>query len=257
MITGRKRVAIGNMVSALGGNSAAEPAISEKEVGKPYARIGQLGVERDFARSLGCHSRHRRQKAAKQDRTDLGVRCCCHWRSGLYCRPRVESAGNPRFMDIIARQFLEISWYASRQMASYATRGTSIWAPSDLPAMNLMRLMSVCQEPGTGGKHPEHKTYPDLLKRLAITRLNLVWCTTATTSPCAGAFGMTSNRVGGPPDRQPDEPKAVEKLQEQIFGLCKMARRRLNQPRLDQPLRAARVSRCIIRVIAVWRDGPG
>ena len=75
--------------------------------------------------------------------------------------------------------------------------------------------------------------------------------------PMRRAFGMTSNRVGGPPDRQPNEPKAVKKLQEQIFALCKMARRRLNQPRLDQPLRAARVSRCIIRVIAVWRDGPG
>jgi len=48
MITGWKRTAIESMASAFGGKSAAEPAISDQEVEKLHAKIGQLVVERDF-----------------------------------------------------------------------------------------------------------------------------------------------------------------------------------------------------------------
>lgn len=48
MISGWKRTAIENMASAFGGGTSAEPAISEKDVEKLHAKIGQLVVERDF-----------------------------------------------------------------------------------------------------------------------------------------------------------------------------------------------------------------
>lgn len=48
MITGWKRTAIENMASAFDGKSATEPAISDQEVEKLHAKIGQLVVERDF-----------------------------------------------------------------------------------------------------------------------------------------------------------------------------------------------------------------
>ena len=48
MITGWKRTAIENMASSFGGKTDAEPPISEKEVEKLHAKIGQLVVERDF-----------------------------------------------------------------------------------------------------------------------------------------------------------------------------------------------------------------
>lgn len=48
MITGWKRTAALNMASAFDGKNAAEPAISDQEVEKLHARIGQLVVERDF-----------------------------------------------------------------------------------------------------------------------------------------------------------------------------------------------------------------
>ena len=48
MITGWKRTAIENMSSAFGGKNAAEPPISDQEVEKLHARIGQLVVERDL-----------------------------------------------------------------------------------------------------------------------------------------------------------------------------------------------------------------
>lgn len=48
MISGWKRTAIKNMASAFGGASSAEPQISERDVEKLHAKIGQLVVERDF-----------------------------------------------------------------------------------------------------------------------------------------------------------------------------------------------------------------
>ena len=48
MITGWKRTAIENMTLAFSGKSAAEPTISNQEVEKLHAKIGQLVVERDF-----------------------------------------------------------------------------------------------------------------------------------------------------------------------------------------------------------------
>ena len=48
MISGWKRAAIENMASAFDGASSAEPTISEREVEKLHAKIGQLVVERDF-----------------------------------------------------------------------------------------------------------------------------------------------------------------------------------------------------------------
>lgn len=43
-----KRMVIENMASVFGGAASAEPAISEKDVEKLHAKIGQLIVERDF-----------------------------------------------------------------------------------------------------------------------------------------------------------------------------------------------------------------
>ena len=48
MISGWKRIAIENMAAVFGGASPAAPQISEKEVEKLHAKIGQLVIERDF-----------------------------------------------------------------------------------------------------------------------------------------------------------------------------------------------------------------
>lgn len=48
MISGWKKTAIANMASSFGGASSAEPAISERDVERLHAKIGQLVVERDF-----------------------------------------------------------------------------------------------------------------------------------------------------------------------------------------------------------------
>lgn len=48
MISGWKRTVIKNMASAFGSAASTEPVISEKDVEKLHAKIGQLVVERDF-----------------------------------------------------------------------------------------------------------------------------------------------------------------------------------------------------------------
>lgn len=55
MISGWKRTAIENMASAFGGTSPIAPQISEKDVEKLHAKIGQLVVERDFLSEASGH----------------------------------------------------------------------------------------------------------------------------------------------------------------------------------------------------------
>lgn len=102
-------------------------------------------------------------------------------RSTLYYRPKGESAENLRFMEVIDKQFLETPWYGSRQMARHMQRqGHKCGRHRVRRLIRLMRLVPIYQEPNTSKKHPEHKVYPYLLKDLAITRPNQVWCADIT-----------------------------------------------------------------------------
>jgi putative transposase len=102
-------------------------------------------------------------------------------RSTLYYQPKGESAENLRFMEIIDKQFLDTPWYGSRQMARHMQRqGHKCGRHRVRRLMRLMRLVPIFQEPNTSKKHPAHKIYPYLLKGLAITRPNQVWCADIT-----------------------------------------------------------------------------
>jgi putative transposase len=92
-----------------------------------------------------------------------------------------ESAENLRFMAIIDKQFLDTPWYGSRQMARHMQRqGHKCGRHRVRRLMRLMRLVPIFQEPNTSKKHPAHKIDPYLLKGLAITRPNQVWCADIT-----------------------------------------------------------------------------
>ncbi len=129
----------------------------------------------------------------KQNHPDLSIRRQCSLlslaRSTLYYLPRGESAENLAFMEIIDKQFLETPWYGSRQMARHMQRkGHKCGRHRVRRLMRLMRLVPIYQEPKTSKKHPDHKIYPYLLRDLAITRPNQVWCTDITYIPMRRGF---------------------------------------------------------------------
>ena len=110
-------------------------------------------------------------------------------RSNLYYAPKGESAENLGFMEMIGKQFLEIPWYGSRQMARHMQRhGHKCGRHRVRRLMRLMRLVPIYQTPNTSKKHPQHKIYPYLLRGLTIDRPNQVWCVDITYIPMRRGF---------------------------------------------------------------------
>lgn len=92
-------------------------------------------------------------------------------------------------MNIIDKQFLKTPWYGSRQMARHMKRKEHKCGRHRVRRlMRLMRLVPIYQVPNTSKKHPEHKIYPYLLRDMAITRPNQVWCTDITYIPMRRGF---------------------------------------------------------------------
>ena len=54
--------------------------------------------------------------------------------------------------------------------------------------MRLMRLVPIYQEPNTSKKHPRHKIWPYLLRKVVIDRPNQVWCADITYIPMRRGF---------------------------------------------------------------------
>ena len=54
--------------------------------------------------------------------------------------------------------------------------------------MGVMGLQAIYKGPNTSKKHPEHRIYPYLLRKLPITRPNHVWCSDITYIPVRRGF---------------------------------------------------------------------
>jgi len=124
---------------------------------------------------------------------DLSMRRQCGLlflsRSNLYYQPKGESAENLLFMGVIDKQFLDTPWYGSRQMARYMQRqGHKCGRHRVRRLMRLMRLVPIYQTPNTSKKHPQHKVYPYLLRKLTVDRPNQVWCVDITYIPMRRGF---------------------------------------------------------------------
>lgn len=102
-------------------------------------------------------------------------------RSSLYYEAKGENPFNLRVMALIDQQFLHTPWYGARQMARHLRRqGYNVGRKRVRRLMRKMGLHAIYQEPKTTVPHPEHKTYPYLLRNLEITKPNQVWCTDIT-----------------------------------------------------------------------------
>jgi len=54
--------------------------------------------------------------------------------------------------------------------------------------MRKMGLVAVTPAPNTSRRHPQHKVYPCLLRGMAITQPDQVWCADVTYIPIAHGF---------------------------------------------------------------------
>ena len=120
------------------------------------------------------------------------ARQCCLLqisRSGVYYKPRGESAENLALMREIDRVFTELPFMGVRQMRNYLRlNGHSVGSKRVRRLMRLMHLVPIYQHPKTTVPHPTHKKYPYLLRGMGINRSNQVWCTDITYIPMRKGF---------------------------------------------------------------------
>ena len=124
---------------------------------------------------------------------DLSIRVQCRLlsisRSGWYYDPKGEHPLNLKLMRLIDEQFLLTPYYGSRQMARHLRRqGYCVGRHRIRRLMRIMGLRAIYQEPRTSQPHPAHKVYPYLLRNLAVTQANQVWCTDITYIPIRRGF---------------------------------------------------------------------
>ena len=111
-------------------------------------------------------------------------------RSSFYREPTAQSEETLRLMRLIDEQFLETPWYGSRQMARHLRRNGagSVGRHRVRRLMTKMGLAPIYQRPKTSEPHPQHKTYPYLLRHLTIDQPNQVWCADVTYIPMRRGF---------------------------------------------------------------------
>lgn len=88
---------------------------------------------------------------------------------------------NERLMRLIDEEYTRHPFYGVEKMAMYLRQlGYRINDKRVRRLMRLMGLKSVAPKPSTTIPNKEHKVYPYLLRDMAITRPNQVWCTDIT-----------------------------------------------------------------------------
>jgi putative transposase len=135
----------------------------------------------------------RRRQMIEADHPRLSVARQCALvsisRSAFSDRPAGETPLNLALMRLIDEVFLETPWYGSRQMARHLRRqGYTVGRKRVRRLMARMGLAAIYQPPRTTVPHPEHRTYPDLLRGLRIERPDQVWCSDITYIPMRRGF---------------------------------------------------------------------
>ncbi len=110
-------------------------------------------------------------------------------RSTLYYEPKGESEENLQLMRRLDEQFLETPYYGSRQMVYHLKRqGYQVGRKRVRRLMAKMGLTVIYPKPRTSQPHPENRVYPYLLRDLAVSRPDQVWCADVTYIPMRRGF---------------------------------------------------------------------
>ena len=121
----------------------------------------------------------KRREMIRKDNTKLSLTRQCKLlkisRSSIYYTPVGMNAETLKLMHEIDRVFTKYPFFGSRQIAAYLPQsGFSAGRHRVRRLMNLMGLQAIYKGPNTSKKHPQHRIYPYLLRKLAITRPNQV-----------------------------------------------------------------------------------
>lgn len=109
-------------------------------------------------------------------------------RSSYYYAPMPETDETLALMTVIDATFLDCPWYGSGQMRHLRRAGHEVGRYRVRRLMAKMGLTPIYQRPRTSDPHPQHRVYPYLLRKLAIERLNHVWCADVTYIPMRRGF---------------------------------------------------------------------
>lgn len=110
-------------------------------------------------------------------------------RSTAYYQPVAVTQEELHLMRLLDEQYLKTPFYGSRRMTDWLHKqGYPVNRKRVQRLMGLMGLEGLAPGPSTSRPHPEHVTYPYLLKGLKIERANHVWATDLTYIPMARGF---------------------------------------------------------------------
>jgi len=134
-----------------------------------------------------------RKAMINRDCTDMSLTRQCKLlkisRSSLYYAPVGVNAETLELMNESDRVFTKYPFFGSLQIAAYLPRnGFHADRHRVRRLMSLMGLQAIYKGPNTSKKHPHHRIYPYLLRKVPITRPNHVWCSDITYIPVRRGF---------------------------------------------------------------------
>ncbi|MBT6585320.1 MAG: IS3 family transposase [Gammaproteobacteria bacterium] len=188
-----KRQAIEGMASVFS-DKVKKAENKEGEIKELHAKIGQLAVENDFlSQGAKAMSPNERREMIRKENTKLSLTGQCKLlkisRSSIYYTPVGFDQATLDLMHEIDRIFMKYPFFGSRQIAAYLPQsGFSAGRHRVRRLMGIMGLQAIYKGPNTSKKHPQHRIYPYLLRKLAITRPNQVWCSDITYIPVKHGF---------------------------------------------------------------------
>jgi len=110
-------------------------------------------------------------------------------RSSLYYQPEPVSVADLALMQRMDELHLEFPFAGSRMLRDLlVAEGFTIGRLHVSTLMKRMGIEALYRKPNTSKPAPGHQVYPDLLRKLAITRPNQVWAMDITYIPMARGF---------------------------------------------------------------------
>jgi putative transposase len=134
-----------------------------------------------------------RREMIRKENTDLSLTRQCKLLKISRSSNYYTSVGfDPATLDLmheIDRIFTKYPFFGSRQIAAYLPQsGFSAGRHRVRRLMGIMGLQAIYKDPNTSKKHPQHRVYPYLLRKLAITRPTQVWGSDITYIPVKHGF---------------------------------------------------------------------